>query len=285
MTVLTDTATPGNLIEEKTGEWKPIKSAPRDGTVIDVWLSIHASPLSMGMRDSFGVPDTWFDAGKWVHTYKGEPTELNRNYITHWRPKSVTKALMAPDRDPKYAEGGWIGPLFLIMVVAFGLLLLNVAAHAEEPTPQNGAASTSFCMRDPVECPSVPPAFASVDQVPLVAKIRAYADQNFTYQSDQAHYGVGEWWTLIRGGRGDCEDFALTMRSLLAKDGIPYGAMRLRAVQMWNQRYHMVLDVRYANGDVWVLDSAKDDPYLIGDDPYWAFEASAWGTVTDWHAG
>lgn len=85
---LVDTAAGGNFLEKKGRGWKPIKDAPRDGTIIDVWLEIHPSPLSMGMGDSFGVPDAWFQDGKWVHTYRGKPTELNSWYITHWRPRS-----------------------------------------------------------------------------------------------------------------------------------------------------------------------------------------------------
>lgn len=84
---LADTSNLNAFIEEKNEGWEPIKSAPLDGTVVDVWLEIHASPRSMGMGDSFGVPDAWFADGRWVHTYRGKPTELDRSYITHWRPK------------------------------------------------------------------------------------------------------------------------------------------------------------------------------------------------------
>lgn len=84
---LADTADTSVFINEKNGDWKPIKSAPRDGTVIDLWLNVHASPRSFGMSDAYGVPDSWFQDGKWVHTYRGKPTELYADYITHWRAK------------------------------------------------------------------------------------------------------------------------------------------------------------------------------------------------------
>lgn len=86
MSLLADTAT-GSFIEKKGRGWLPIASAPRDGTIIDLWLNVYASPLSMGIADRFGVPDAWFKDGKWVHTYRGQPTELEIDYITHWRPK------------------------------------------------------------------------------------------------------------------------------------------------------------------------------------------------------
>lgn len=88
---LADTVDTRNFIEEKKGRWLKIDSAPRDGTIIDLWLSIYASPLSMGWSDEFGVPDAWWADGKWVHTYRGKPTELQSAYITHWRPKRIVQ--------------------------------------------------------------------------------------------------------------------------------------------------------------------------------------------------
>lgn len=87
MSALADTSDHSVFINDKDDGWQPIADAPRDGTVIDVWMEIHPSPMSMGMSDSFGVPDAWFENGKWVHTYKGRPTELDSNYITLWRSK------------------------------------------------------------------------------------------------------------------------------------------------------------------------------------------------------
>lgn len=87
--VLADTNDTGLFIEKKEGDWQSIKTAPQDGTVIDLWLDINPSPLSMGMGDSFGVPDAWFENGKWVHMYRGKPTELDRHYIKHWRSRAA----------------------------------------------------------------------------------------------------------------------------------------------------------------------------------------------------
>lgn len=67
------------------GNWKKIESAPRDGTHFDVFMTVWASPRSMGMADAFMIPDCWFDTtGKLVHIYRGEPTELAERYAQHW---------------------------------------------------------------------------------------------------------------------------------------------------------------------------------------------------------
>lgn len=75
--------------------WKNIKSAPRDGTKVHLWMDIYASPMSFGMSDAFAVPDSWFQDGKWVHIHRGEIAALRNNYVTHWMP--VTGDLSGQD--------------------------------------------------------------------------------------------------------------------------------------------------------------------------------------------
>lgn len=72
--------------------WRTIKSAPRDGTKIDVWLNIYASPLSFGFSDCFEVQNAWFKDGKWVHVHGGKDAEMHSHYITHWKPAGVEVA-------------------------------------------------------------------------------------------------------------------------------------------------------------------------------------------------
>jgi hypothetical protein len=71
-----------------TTGWRPISTAPREVVrwrPVDLWMTVHASPMSFGMSDSFRVTDCWRDdAGKWVHDFRGEVAELNAWYITHW---------------------------------------------------------------------------------------------------------------------------------------------------------------------------------------------------------
>lgn len=71
-------------------EWEPIETAPKDGTVIDVWLR------DLDELPGYRVPDVLWHAGYWVmrknlhfsvesffETDTGEP----RNKATHWMPK------------------------------------------------------------------------------------------------------------------------------------------------------------------------------------------------------
>jgi hypothetical protein len=67
--------------------WRPIKTfRGHDYKQVDLWLHIYASPLSMGMSDSFRIVDAYRKNGKWFHLDKSEERELASEYITHWAP-------------------------------------------------------------------------------------------------------------------------------------------------------------------------------------------------------
>ena len=75
-------------VRKKQTAWQPIKSFAGDPLErVDLWLQWDAWPSTFGMADSFRVPDAWFHAGKWQHRHNGRPTELKREYITHWMPR------------------------------------------------------------------------------------------------------------------------------------------------------------------------------------------------------
>ena len=67
-------------------KWQPIETAPKDGTRVDLWLRVHASPRSFGFSDAFRVPEGYFQDGVWGHSQGGSFRELYQPYITHWMP-------------------------------------------------------------------------------------------------------------------------------------------------------------------------------------------------------
>jgi hypothetical protein len=81
------------IAELKRREWRPISEAPKDGTYVDLWINIYASPRSMGMSDSFVVRDAWHEEGKWFHYDIGQKKEIYSNYVTHFmlRPEPPTE--------------------------------------------------------------------------------------------------------------------------------------------------------------------------------------------------
>ncbi len=82
--------------------WEPIKTAPRDGTKVDLWMKIDASPMSMGWSDEFRVPEAWFEVDRWFHyRERGAKSELLTRYITHWRPLPDPPAPADPAPTPR----------------------------------------------------------------------------------------------------------------------------------------------------------------------------------------
>lgn len=191
-----------------------------------------------------------------------------------------------PDRAPEYAHGGWLGDvLLLIGIVIVGTLILIVPSRAAEREliGELETSATSFCLREATQCPHpAAPAFATEAQRPLLEQARAFVAGTTIWTTDRDHYGRADWWALIRDGKGDCEDYALTERKILDIKGIPFGAMRLHAVQMQNQGWHIVLEVRFENGDVIALDNTWRKTYPADDTIYWPGPASAWGSVSGW---
>lgn len=67
--------------------WKPIKTYRGDQfRKVDVWMTVHASPMSFGIGDAFRVPECWRRDGKWFHCDHSQERELSSHYITHWMP-------------------------------------------------------------------------------------------------------------------------------------------------------------------------------------------------------
>ena len=87
----------------RAAPWKTIRQfRGKDGERVTLWLDIAPSRRSFGMGDAFAVADCWREGGKWVHDYRGKPTELQRDYITHWAPKDAS-----PTTGPRGASLDW----------------------------------------------------------------------------------------------------------------------------------------------------------------------------------
>ncbi len=79
--------------------------------------------------------------------------------------------------------------------------------------------------------------------------------------TDWEVYHVADYWNappLVRGVRGDCEDFALEKRRLLIENGIPSAALSIAVVKTRLGEDHAVLIVSTTQGD-FVLDNLQYD--------------------------
>jgi len=79
--------------------------------------------------------------------------------------------------------------------------------------------------------------------------------------TDIQTYGVADYWNdpvLVRGARGDCEDFALEKRRVLIEHGVPAGSLSIAIVKTRQGEEHAVLVVTTDAGD-YVLDNLTYD--------------------------
>ena len=69
--------------------WRPISEFTGSDVwdKVDLWLSVAASPRSMGMSDEWRVVDCWRKDGKWWHYHEMKVMELESDYITHFMPR------------------------------------------------------------------------------------------------------------------------------------------------------------------------------------------------------
>jgi predicted transglutaminase-like cysteine proteinase len=77
-------------------------------------------------------------------------------------------------------------------------------------------------------------------------------------ETDERHYGRGEYWDIPTDGYGNCKDYALTKRKKLIEAGLPERALRLAIVVTPRENRHVVLTVSTDHGDL-VLDNLNDD--------------------------
>ncbi|MBZ6075492.1 transglutaminase-like cysteine peptidase [Microvirga puerhi] len=115
-----------------------------------------------------------------------------------------------------------------------------------------------FCEKYPSECAVNTAEPQTIELTPQVWKLITSVNQrvNSTVKAvtDMDHWGVVDIWSFPDDGKGDCEDFQLLKRRILAENGLPRRAMRMTVVIDELGEGHAVLLVRTNQGD-YVLDN------------------------------
>ncbi len=139
--------------------------------------------------------------------------------------------------------------------VAFGPLPDN-EVRADAP-----GGFASFCARFARQCraqESAPSTVALDDRIwRRLYYVNRAVNKAITPETDLAHYGRSEYWTIPADGFGDCEDYALTKRRDLLRAGLPASVLRIAVVDTPKNGRHAVLTVSTDEGD-FVLDNLTD---------------------------
>ncbi len=120
------------------------------------------------------------------------------------------------------------------------------------------AAWTDFCRRNPAECAVDTSEPAKVTMTPelwrTIVSVNRRVNARIKPATDKAHWGVVDKWDFPDDGQGDCEDYQLLKRKLLAERGVPRRAMRMTVVIDELNEGHAVLMIRTDRGD-YILDN------------------------------
>ena len=118
-----------------------------------------------------------------------------------------------------------------------------------------------FCRRYAGECPSTGTQAMDINLTPkamkAIERINKWVNSNIEAVSDKDHWNVVDQWDYPTDGKGDCEDFVLLKRKLLAEEGFPIQALLVTVVKDQQNEGHAVLTLKTNRGE-YVLDNMKD---------------------------
>jgi len=155
----------------------------------------------------------------------------------------------------------------LVLMLSLGGLAAQAQTLASlpmaQPIEKNGTAKpvlgwVKFCERHPEECrvDLAEPAFVTVNpQIwRTIVSVNRRVNARIKPLTDKEHWGVVDSWDFPDDGLGDCEDYQLLKRKLLAERGFSRRAMRMTVVIDDLGEGHAVLMIRTDRGD-YILDN------------------------------
>ncbi len=180
-----------------------------------------------------------------------------------------------------------VGSAFLMFVSSMSVDASNNHAINLDPSPQVKVQKiafmssfgdtlppigyVNFCRDHDAECR---PARRFTDRIQLtVSKFDEIKEVNDAVNTavapitDFELYGTAEMWAYPSGNKGDCEDYVLLKRRLLAQRGFPESTLLITVVRDENNEGHAVLTVRTDRGDL-VLDNKRREIMRWAETPY-----------------
>ena len=136
-----------------------------------------------------------------------------------------------------------------------------------------------FCARNPRECAGGGSSRATMSSglMAVIKQVNSHVNRSIRPQRD-----TRDTWQL-NPTSGDCEDYVLTKRSALVRNGVPAGALRIAYTHTRRGEPHAVLVVRTSEGD-FVLDNLTNTVKSLGASGYNIRSMSS-SDPTQWVAG
>ena len=181
--------------------------------------------------------------------------------------------------------------LFLFLVLLIGA---NESAVARSPNASPFMATTGkttqpighhdFCMRHASECKANAKGGQRVKLTPeawnMLVEVNDTVNAMIKPETDQDLFGKAEVWAYPTEA-GDCEDFALLKRRMLAERGWPIGGLLITVVRQSSGDGHAVLTVLTDRGDL-VLDNLEGEINLWNGTPYRFLKRQSTANAGEW---
>jgi predicted transglutaminase-like cysteine proteinase len=100
-----------------------------------------------------------------------------------------------------------------------------------------------------------------------LVRINKFVNDSIKPMTDMDHWGVVEKWSYPEDGYGDCEDYVLLKRKLLAQAGWPKEALLITVVREKSGDGHAVLTVKTDKGE-FILDNQNPEILLWSETNY-----------------
>jgi len=141
------------------------------------------------------------------------------------------------------------------------------AVGGAQPVP----AWRTFCARHPIECHVDRREAEIIPLTPrvweLITSVNREVNAAITPMTDMEQWGVVDSWDFPKTGYGDCEDYQLLKRRMLADAGLPRRAMRMTVVLDERNEGHAVLKIMTDRGP-FILDNVTDTILPWDETPY-----------------
>jgi predicted transglutaminase-like cysteine proteinase len=183
--------------------------------------------------------------------------------------------------DPVFAAKRFFKALAVASFLFLPLTLEPVLAQGAVPALSVGleqvgdarpiSAWTDFCRRNPEECSIAPDEPERITMTPQIWRTLLSVNKKVNAQikpmTDIKHWGTVDRWDLPSDGYGDCEDYQLLKRKILAESGLSRRAMRMTVVIDELREGHAVLMIRTDHGD-FILDNKTNTVLPWGETGY-----------------
>lgn len=166
-------------------------------------------------------------------------------------------------------------------ILVTSLLFSNTAAAGNMPILGRAATPIGYlqyCLANRDDCKrrDAHKVVENAQNIAIINSVQTSVNRMVRPVSDDRNFSKKDFWTVVKNGRGDCEDYSLTKRQLLIKAGFAPSSLLLATALNQHGEPHVVLVVRTEKQD-YVLDNLYENVQE------WQYMPYKWLAIQDAH--